>query len=84
MQCGTILPSHEVFLTPNGEMIECILERHNETVHHLGRSPRGIIFHWYFECAEAADGEFCTEAEGDCDDFVWYEVDKSEIPVKAQ
>ncbi len=82
MQCAYLLPTFDHYHTPNREMVRCLLEYHSYTTHHLSRLPNGRVIRWYYECADIEEGG-CKYIE-ECEDFVSYEVDESEIPVKAQ
>ncbi len=80
MKCNYLLPKHDAFLTPNREMVECLLDFH-VSGSHLSRCPNGKAIRWYFECADIDEGG-CENIE-ECEDIVWWEVAESEISDKA-
>lgn len=78
-QCDDLLPDFDLLLVPEGETVNCILAKHEYGTEHLSRLPNGRLIKWILECAEAADGEICTEEY--CEDFVYYYVDEVENSV---
>lgn len=80
MQCNYLLPRYHIILTPEKEIVPCLLQEHHSG-YHVSKLSNGEYIEWLphwlaFTDIDVEDDHFCDD---ECEDFVYSKLS----PAKA-